>query len=192
VTWEWVSPTAGGLVGLAGVAATYFTGRGSSKQALQVARDNAAHVERMALHSRSQDRLTEAYLTMLELVAEQARWAGRSRRVGTPDEPAPEIGPIPGEQRQHRVWALLAAYGSEVVRTRFEEFEDAVRVIHFADDVIADTEQPERAAKAQVMANGELIANVMLAQERLRRVAAAELAQRPPSDPPEPHAANMR
>ena len=70
MSWEWVAPTVTGLVGVAGVTATYFTGKGGRDHAERVAERAARHAADAAWEARRQQRLQETYVSLLEMVGD--------------------------------------------------------------------------------------------------------------------------
>jgi hypothetical protein len=74
VAWEWVGPTGTAVVGLGGIAATYFSGRRQVGAARQVARDQANAGLRAQREERNQRRLEGAYPNLLDVIAAGTEW----------------------------------------------------------------------------------------------------------------------
>jgi hypothetical protein len=143
----------------------------------------------MASETRRQERLATAYLATLELAADMTRWATEIRPIMDTDPPR-EVAPLPGTHEQQRVWALLAAYGSEAVRCKFDEFREAIRAVvrvHFdmalAEKARADAvRSPTSPLELWPLLNEELRPAVVARREELGCLVSRELGHSPGPD----------
>jgi len=122
MAYEWVGPVAVGVVGLAGMYATFITGDRTRK-----------HAEVMAHSERQQQRKAEAYVEVLIIAERIGGWAQSVRPMIDQGAPLP---PIPSFEDQTRAEALLKAFASETARERFETWRKAVWDIILADRAI--------------------------------------------------------
>lgn len=121
MAWEWIGTSA---VGLAGIAATYWTGQRGRDQAEALADAKHTHDLALAREQRQQERQAEAYIELLTLVhsfsAHMARADGKTGAF-------PEGLPLPSADAQSRIKALLAAYGSTRSSALYQEWLDNLR-----------------------------------------------------------------
>jgi hypothetical protein len=85
VAVEWAGPVATGVVGLGGIAATYFSGRRQISSIRQVALDQAAASLAAQREERHQRRIETAYPVLLDVLAEGAEWIWRTDAFMTGD-----------------------------------------------------------------------------------------------------------
>jgi len=78
VAWEWVNTVGTAAVGLAGIAATYLSGKRQVTSARQVARDQADASLRAQREDRNQRRIEVAYPQLLGIVADTTEWLERA------------------------------------------------------------------------------------------------------------------
>jgi hypothetical protein len=74
VAWEWVGQAGTAVVGLAGIAATYLSGRRQVVAARQTAMDQADAARQSQREERHQRRLEVAYPKLLDVIAEADGW----------------------------------------------------------------------------------------------------------------------
>ena len=77
MAWEWVAPVGTSVVGIAGIAAAYFSGRRQTRTEREVAADQAAATLRAMREERQQRRIEAAYPMLLDVVAEGSAWLWR-------------------------------------------------------------------------------------------------------------------
>jgi hypothetical protein len=136
VAWEWVAPTGTAVVGVVGIAGTYFaarrqaettliTSRESNETALDVVRrqiDGSLQAERESRHHR---RLEEVYIEMLIQVRVFVRFAQDVWTYLLSAGSEPPADPLTVEPRE-RAEALYLAYWSPKVEDRWGLFLECV------------------------------------------------------------------
>jgi hypothetical protein len=94
MAWEWVAPVGTATVGLAGIAATYLSGRRQVSAARDVAHDQAEAALRSQREERQQRRIEGAYTVLLEVVGEGLAWLDLAYGVDV-DFSSKEKGKLP-------------------------------------------------------------------------------------------------
>lgn len=133
--WEWVAPvataTSGAIVGVAGIIATFKSGRRQTQTALDVAHRQMETALRVAREERNQRRLDEAYPPLLDVLVEGEQWLAAVRDfawgpwVGEPQleppEPPESVVGLRTHSKISSVWspqvaALVRVWGRGVDR----------------------------------------------------------------------------
>jgi len=108
VAWDWIPPTGTAAVGLAGIAATYFSGARARRDARVLAQEQ-----------REQQRRSEAYIELLTMCLKIHHYLqGIDLETGK----KPDLSEFPDNASQVRARALVVAYGSEKVRTLYGDW----------------------------------------------------------------------
>lgn len=129
--WSWVGNAITGVVGIAGITGAVYT-----------AARGRVHTEYLAWVARHQDRIADAYTSVLEVAERSNQWAAMVvRPVQRPDDPLPEV---PSFDVQGRANALLRAYGSPVVRERFEQWLNAWHALAALYNTIQAAQRDQR------------------------------------------------
>jgi len=185
MAWEWIAPAATGAAAIAGIGATYFTGREARKHAEQVAQQAAANAAQMAYEARKQERFNQAYRPLLKITGDFARWTAEIRPIFDTGERQTASPPDPKDQDE--MWRLVAMYGSEPVRNKYADFRAAmIEVIHadadlsIADETMRNFGEPgiDRAAISKKLHN-ELKPTVQRIRQELEQLVATDLDQHP-------------
>lgn len=115
MAWEWVAPTSTAALGLAGIAATYWSGRGQTETARAVAERQAQATLHLQREERQQRRIEAAYPVLLDAVAEASVWIWRVDRfvLGEFDHGRPPQMP-PAAERLEMQGSLSAVWSPRV------------------------------------------------------------------------------
>jgi hypothetical protein len=138
MSWEWLGYGTTGIVGLAGITATYLSGRGQEKAALAVVREQVEGQLTLAREERHQRRAETAYLALIEDAIALHQWSGlmveaAMSTMGTPSETKP---PPPTRQPLPNLYfdppssgGTLVAYWSPRVRQLVAEVRQKARTL---------------------------------------------------------------
>jgi hypothetical protein len=153
MAWEWVAPVAIAAVGAVGIVFTWLSGKQGRNHAERLARIGNDHVAAMAREERTQQRLAETYVALLEMAERVGQWAQAIRPMTdtTPSQPVP---PLPDLAEQATVEARVGAFGSIPVRERLDVWRSIVHDIIGKDHLIGlqetDAEQERPAVNVGV------------------------------------------
>ena len=75
VAWEWVAPTATFAVGAIGIVFTWLSSKQGKDHAERIAKLANEHIEAMAREERTQRRLEECYIALLDMAERAGQWA---------------------------------------------------------------------------------------------------------------------
>jgi hypothetical protein len=144
MAWEWVGPTAAAAVGVVGITFTWLSGKQGRDHAEQMARIGNDHVAAMAREERTQQRLADAYVALLEMAERVGQWAQAVRPMVDTAREQP-VPPLPDLAEQATVEARVGAFGSIPVCERLDVWRSIVHDIIGKDSLIrlqeADAEQ---------------------------------------------------
>jgi hypothetical protein len=144
MAWEWVAPVATAAVGVVGIAFTWLAGKQGRDHAERVAQIGNDHVAAMAREERTQQRLADSYVALLEMAERVGQWA-QAVRPTMDTSPAQLVPPLPDLAEQATAEARVGAFGSIPVRERLEVWRSIVHDIIGKDYLIrlqeADAEQ---------------------------------------------------
>jgi hypothetical protein len=140
MAWEWVAPVATGALGATGIVFTWLSGKQGRDHAENLAKLRNDHEATLAKEERTQQRLANAYIALLEMAERVGMWAQMVRpMVDTiPPQPVPRM---PDIDVQGQVNALVGAYGSSLVRERLDAWRAIVLHMISMDRVIGMSEQ---------------------------------------------------
>lgn len=119
--------TGGGLAALGGVVSAWITNWLGGRRD----RRRYDHERAMALETRRQERLEQAYIELLGYLSHYAEWMSSPQRLLGQQVAPPD--PPPLEERK-RVMVLLEAYGSQEVRRLLREWRSCAAKLENADD----------------------------------------------------------
>jgi hypothetical protein len=74
MSWDWVAPTGTAVVGLAGITATYLSGKRQVSSARELANDQVTAAATARREERNQRRIEAAYPALLDVLSEGADW----------------------------------------------------------------------------------------------------------------------
>jgi hypothetical protein len=143
MAWEWVGDAATGVVAVAGIAATYWSGKRQQDTALKVARLNIDAQLASEREERHQRRIENAYDKLLVRLSEVRQWALSvyPLMTSTPEEfTMPEM-PAPGAGAQHE--AAVTAIWSPRVQQLVSQFDAHLRDIIRAGWAITEARRTE-------------------------------------------------
>ncbi len=132
MAWEWVAPVCTASVGVAGIAATFFTARQGRQHAEDVAAKKNAHDLDLVREQRQQQRRAEAYVEILTVAEQVGQWASAVVPMYDYGQKVPEL---PDLAKQARANALINAYGSSKAITFYQAWRKA------ADEVLQSATQ---------------------------------------------------
>jgi hypothetical protein len=152
MAWEWIGTSA---VGGAGIFFSWLIGKQSRDQALATLRAQLGHDRLQAREAREQERLESAYLELLKMAERVGQWAQMVYpvlQVGQP--PSTEL---PSLEVQADTAALVAAFGTDEVRTKAEAWQSVVQqmiaqagLVPWQDEHGADVPPGERIARVKI------------------------------------------
>jgi len=150
-----------GLVGIAGIAAAVVTSRGARQQTERIAREEREHQRRMARGERVQERRSDTYVAMLEMVGWVVDIVDRTQPIFEPSPPPPEE---PDMERVRLVQARIGAHGSREVKELLERWASARNDFFFAAQDLA------RARQGALPADTDLWRNVTDARAKMHEL----------------------
>jgi hypothetical protein len=122
---EWLGTIAAGVVGLAGIRATYLTGKQGRQHTEQMALRAYEQQRKLAEDARRQERLGDAYVRLLVMVEHTGAWAQAVKPVVDTDPPAPDPA-LPSADTQIQAAAAVNAFASDGVRDALKAWRDVV------------------------------------------------------------------
>lgn len=199
MAWEWVPLATAGVTTAVAVGATLGATRMGHRHAERLADARLVHERELAADARRQQRLSEAYVELLEVVEGVGYWSMSLYPMIDTDPPR-ELPPLPPLERQVRAQALVSAYGSDAVRELHGTWTSAMVQIRSAAQTIAymraeiDMRKTnlgvERFAEAESEQRQKIALECRLAEqtarEALARQVSLELGHRA-ADPPAAH-----
>jgi hypothetical protein len=172
MAWEWVEPTATGVVAVAGIAGTLWSGRLSRTSAERIAQETHERAMEAAREQRRQERLAVAYVEVLQIAESVGHWAQSFGVVMDRAEP-----PLPPLAEQVRARALLLAHGSPDVRAAHHAWASVVDQINLAaSNVARDRAERDSTAEDRRRLGLELAPVERERRRELAREIAGELA----------------
>jgi hypothetical protein len=114
-----------------GVFFTWPTGTQGRDHAERLAKQTYEYQRQLAEDARTQERLGEAYLNLLEMVEQVGAWAQAVRPVVDTDPPRP-VPDLPDVREQIRVEAASNAFASAAVREALGAWRRVVRDVEHA------------------------------------------------------------
>jgi hypothetical protein len=118
--------TGGGLVALGAILSAWVTnwlGKGRDQSRYK-------HERTMALETRRQERLEQAYIELLDFLSHYAEWMRSTQRLRGQQVAVPD--PPPREE-SNRVMVLLEAHGSQEVRRLLSEWRSCAAKLEHVD-----------------------------------------------------------
>jgi hypothetical protein len=135
MAWEWVALVATAAVGVVGIAFTWLSGKQGRDHAERLARIGNEHAAAMAREERTQQRLADTYVALLEMAERVGQWAQAVRPM-MDTSPAQPVPPLPDLAEQATVEARVGAFGSIPVRERLDVWRSIVHDIIGKDFLI--------------------------------------------------------
>jgi hypothetical protein len=115
MAWEWAPPAIAVATTAIAVGATLGATRMGHRHAERLTNARLVHERELAADARRQQRLSEAYVELLEVVGGVGYWSSSLYPMIDTDPPR-ELPPLPPLEKQLRAQALVSAYGSDTVR----------------------------------------------------------------------------
>ncbi|MFV8233070.1 hypothetical protein [Mycolicibacterium fortuitum] len=181
MAWEWVAPVATASAGIAGILATWLTGKQAREDAKQISRDTLEHQRLLAKEERQQKRLESAYVKLLEMAEQTGLWATKVFPVTDTDPPQP-VPPLPSLELQAHIRALINAFGSEAVASSMMNWLTVVRIMVSITDEIGLESVDFESGPADISLRArleKLRPEERQAREALAKKIATELGHRP-------------
>jgi hypothetical protein len=125
VAWEWVAPVATATAGVTGVFFTWLAGKQGREHAASVSANQLANARLLAIDTRQQQRLENAYLQLLEEAEKVGNWAQLVYPFFETNPPQP-VPDLPTLEDQAKTAALVKAFGSDNVSRRMEAWRKVV------------------------------------------------------------------
>jgi hypothetical protein len=130
---DWLSPTMGGMVGLAGLGAGW-------RIAVRARRHDAGNWHR--------ERRADAYVELLEVAEDVGQFVAVMEPMRDTNPPRPLPG-LPSGERQGQARARVAAFGSRAVKDATDRWREAVAAaLHPGDGVAHDVDGPRQSLDA--------------------------------------------
>ncbi|ROO60350.1 hypothetical protein EDC02_2213 [Micromonospora sp. Llam0] len=135
MAWEWVPVVTAGVASSIAVGGTLLGARMGHLHAERLANARLQHERVLAADARRQQRLSEAYVELLDVVEGVGYWSAALYPMMDTDPPQ-ELPPLPSLEKQVRVQALVTAYGSEAVRELHRDWTKSMVHIRAAAQTI--------------------------------------------------------
>jgi len=125
MAWEWVAPVATATAGMTGVFFTWLSGRQGRRHAETVLINQLSNSRLLAIDTRQQQRLENAYTQTLKEAEQVGHWAQLAYPQAETNPPQPAIQ-FPEADKQAETAALVHAFGSAEVAQCLEEWRRIV------------------------------------------------------------------